>query len=162
MRRKITSLILICFTLLFLSCEMDGETAFSSIINSPTTLSDARFNGDFVYFYYWEDSSGIEENTQYTSFSFDGTNKVFYYNYYKRYSKTSGWSYSGDYIGDHYSWYLEFEVRSGEYRRKLWDNSFSEWSNWEKYEFSSDGKILTLFNYYNISGNNKVLKKQEP
>jgi hypothetical protein len=129
------------------------------ILPQPKVLSDSRFNGTFIYSYYWTDSWGIEEINEYESFTFDGTNKVFNYDYYKNYSNSSGWSYSGDYIGDHYSWYREFEICNGQYRNKLWDNSYSDWTEWENYEFSGDGKTLTLYNYYNIANYNKVLTK---
>jgi len=124
---------------------------------TPTLLSDTKFNGYFSYSYYWEDSSGIEEKSEYTSFDFDGSNKVFYYTKHSRYSITYGWSYSGDYPGDYYAWYLEFEILNGMYRERLWDNPYSEWSNWERYEFSNNGNTLTLYNYYNIIGNDTIL-----
>ena len=84
---------------------------------------------------------------------------MWFYTKYSSYYIGSGWIYSGDYIGDYYSWYLEFEVKNGQYRERLWDNEFSDWSERETYMFSSDGTVLTLMNWYNIAGYDLVLGK---
>ncbi len=152
-------IILLMLVVSILSCSIDNPVSIGDISNGPKALSDSRFNGDFTYFYYWIDSNGIEEITEYTSFDFDGTTKAWYYSKYKRYSKVTGWSYSGEYKGDAYSWYCEFEVDNGMYRTRLWDNSYSEWSEWENYSFSDDGLTLTLHNHYNIDGNDLIMTK---
>ncbi len=150
-RKKIQLITLIFITILLSSCDLG--------LQIPKSLSDARFNGDYTYSYYWIASDGLNEDYEYTSLDFDGSNKVFYYSSWYRYRTYSGWSYSGDYIGDAYSWYLEFEVQNGQYRTKLWNNSYSEWDNWENYEFRDNGNTLILYNYYNIEDNNLVLTK---
>lgn len=153
-KRKLLILILVGFVILLASC--DGNI----LGKQPTTIGDPRLNGTFTYFYTWKDSLGIEEIYEYTSYTFNGTNKVSFYTKFYSYSKTTGWSYSGDYIGDHYSFEYEFEVSGGMYRHKLWDNRYSSWYDWEPYSFSADGKTLTLYNTLNINGLNEVLTKK--
>jgi hypothetical protein len=145
--------------LISIGCDPAIDVADAIIQQRPVALSDSRFNGTFSYFDQWEDSWGIEETYEYTSLDFEGTNKVFYYTEYYSYFNSTGWTYSGDYIGDHYAWYLEFQVQNGFYRTKLWDNDYSDWGDWEPYSFSSDGNTLTLENWYNIPGNDLVLTK---
>ena len=144
---------------LAVGCDSVIDVADAIIQQQPASLSDSRFNGTFSYFDQWEDSWGIEERYEYTSFRFNGTNKIHFYTKYYRYSTTSGWSYSGDYIGDYYSWYLELQVQNGLYRFKLWDNEYSDWHDWEPYSFSSDGKTLTFQNWYNITGYDYIVSK---
>ncbi|AEV30873.1 hypothetical protein SpiGrapes_3126 [Sphaerochaeta pleomorpha str. Grapes] len=156
MKRRIV--VLIVMTLLFfvfIGCD-DSLGGFASILNTEQ-LTDSRFNGNFTFFEHWTDSYGINERYEYTSYNFDGTNKVHYYTKYYSYSTSSGWHYSGDYIGDYYSWDLEFEIQNGQYRTRLWNNKYSDWEEWEDYEFS--GNTLTLHNKYNISGNDEILAK---
>ncbi|MFA6645597.1 MAG: hypothetical protein WCS59_00615, partial [Sphaerochaetaceae bacterium] len=115
--------------------------------------------GEFSYYENWTASDGINERFEYTVFEFDGTTKASYYTKRYSYYSYSGWSYTGDYIGDYYLWNIAFDVRDGKYRWKLWNNPYSEWDDWEKYSFSGDGSTLTLFNFYNIEGNDKILTK---
>lgn len=93
--------------LISIGCDSVIDVADAIIQQRPVALSDSRFNGTFSYFDQWEDSWGIEETYEYTSLDFEGTNKVFYYTVYYSYFNSTGWTYSGDYIGDHYAWYLE-------------------------------------------------------
>lgn len=145
--------------LISIGCDSVIDVADAIIQQRPVALSDSRFNGTFSYFDQWEDSWGIEETYEYTSLDFEGTNKVFYYTVYYSYFNSTGWTYSGDYIGDHYAWYYEFQIQNGLYRTRLWDNDYSDWRDWEPYSFSIDGNTLTLENWYNIPGNDLVLTK---
>lgn len=154
MVKKITILLmLLSIMLVFVGCDDMLSNIF------PTTLKDSRFNGSFSYYEKWVASNGINEKFEYTVFKFDGTSKASYYSKRYSYYSSSGWSYTGDYIGDYYRWDIEFDVQNGNYRWRLWDNPYSEWGDWESYSFSSDGNTLTLFNYYNINGLNKILTK---
>lgn len=154
LKRSLLILILSFCFFIFTGCDV--ASLFGTVV---TNLSDERFNGDFTYFYFWMDTDGIDEITEYTSLDFDGTNKVWYYSKYSSYHSGSGWSYSGDYLGDYYSWDCEFEVNNGQYRWRLWDNEYSDWRGWEAYSFSNDGNILTLKNWFNIAENDLVLEK---
>lgn len=129
-------------------------------IKKPKPLDDPRFNGSFIYSYRWEDSNGIEEDYDYISYTFDGTNKVRFYTVYYSYRIASGWLYSGNYVGDSYSHYYEFEIKDGQYRYKIWDNKYSSWYDWEPYTFSPDGETLTLHNIMNLKGIDDVLTKR--
>ena len=158
MHKKKRAIFILLFILVILFVSCDGSL-FTSI-KQPTPIGDSRFNGTFTYYYYWIDSYGIEEDYERTRYTLDGTNKVKYYTKYYYYSTSTGWLYSGDYIGDSYTFDYEFEIKDGQYRYKLWDNEYSSWCDWEPYEFSSDGETLTLYNIMNISGLNEILTKR--
>lgn len=151
----------ILYVFILISCILISscDSSIPVFEQQPETISDQRFNGTFTYFHQWEDSWGIEEEYEYTSLRFDGTNKCSYYTKYYSYYNSIGWLYSGDYIGDNYSWNFEIEIQNGLYRIKLWDNEYDDWNDWETYTFSGDGKTLTLENWYNISGNDLVVTK---
>ena len=108
----------------------------------PKALDDERFNGEFRYSYYYS----LDEY-RYETYTFNGTNKVEDYVKYEYYDEYSGWHYSGDYPGDHYYFLLEFDVdkTNGLFRKRLWNNEYDDWSDWEKYEFSDDGNLLRLY-----------------
>lgn len=137
---------------LFIFTGCDVASLFGPFVSK---LPDSRFNGSFTYFHYWI----ANESTEYTSLDFDGTTKVWFYTKYSSYYSGVGWIYSGDYLGDYYAWYYEFEVNNNQYRCRLWDNDYDDWTTWETYSFSPDGNTLTLNDWYNISGNDLVLEK---
>jgi len=156
---KKTALVLLGLVLVLGFTGCDATLAVFSPSVVPSELEDSRFDGAFSYYENWVASDGINERYEYTVLEFDGTNKASYYTKRYSYSSYSGWSYTGDYIGDYYLWDIEFDIDNGNYRWKLWDNSYSEWDDWENYSFSSDRSTLTLLNFYNIDGNDKVLTK---
>ncbi len=64
-------LIFFSLAVLLLSCNNGLDTPLDIFPDAPTTLSDSRFDSSFTDFYYWQDASGIEEDTEYTSIDFD-------------------------------------------------------------------------------------------
>jgi hypothetical protein len=108
-------------------------------VEEPEILQDDRFNGAFSYSNYISSS-----NYSYETYTFDGTTQVSNYSRYAFWLDYS-WHYSGDYVGDYNSWYYEFQILNGQYREKLWDNPYAEWSLWHDYNFNADGSVLTLY-----------------
>lgn len=113
MHKKKRAIFILLFILVIFFVSCDGSL-FTSI-KQPTPIGDSRFNGTFIYHYRWEDSNGIEEDYDYISYTFDGTNKVRFYTVYYSYRIASGWLYSGNYVGDSYFHYYEFEIKDGHY-----------------------------------------------
>lgn len=136
---------------LFSGCDMFRELL-------PAKLQDQRFNGSFSYYYHWEDVNGIEETTVYHSYTFDGTIKSHEYYSYESYDKYTGWSYSGDYPGDHFFFTHEISTNGSIYKEKSWDYG-DEWNDVYEYSFSNDGQTLTFHDYYSYTGSDLILTK---
>lgn len=113
-------------------------------------IGDPRFNGDYSYY---ETKEGFYSNDgyDYESYSFDGTNLATYYTEYW-YWNGSDWAMSGDYKGDHYIFRYEIEVNPTHtaFRQRLWNNRYSDWSDWMPYEFSDDGRVLRIWRFPSI------------
>jgi hypothetical protein len=141
--KKATILLLICMFLTIISCDLsDSED------NKPgITLSDARFNGTFIYYIKYEDSKGIDERYEHTIFTFNGTTKAKWRTVWWNYdSWNRKWNWSGSKKGDAYEHNIAFEINNGMYRLRKWgtNNQFSEW---QPYEFLNDNKSLELTNF---------------
>ena len=149
----------IAFMLSALTLMMAGCSLFDFPMQ-PEPLDDQRFQGSFTYASYGYDEYGLPDE-EVVRYRFDGTSKAYYYHQYEWWGTTSGWHYSGDYPGDAYEFDFEFEVSDGMYRHRLWDNEFSDWTEWEPYEFSDDGKTLTLHNHNNLDFVDYILTKSE-
>jgi len=108
---------LVIFTIvLFSSCEL-GKT--------PVKLSDQRFNGRFEH-----DMNSVMYGNGYHAYIFNGTNKadLISFQYYSSGSK-------------HNSFEMEIEVKNNQFREQLWDNPYSNWSEWEDYHFDDEGDL---------------------
>ncbi len=111
-------------------------------------LDDSLFDGEFSRY----DTSAYG-GYQLDIFTFTGTTDAQHYSNYKRWNNSKrDWDTGVSEIS------FIIEVEDGKYRQKA-TSTTAKWTNWETYEFSSDGKTLTLNNYNNKSGNNIVLTK---
>lgn len=139
MKKHIINFIVIL--LLLISCSSNINSS-----NSAKQLSDSRFNGSFIYFDSWKDINGIDENYEYYSYDFDGTNKFSEWYKYKRYNKLDGWSYSSNYPNFNQLDY-EIEINSDKtmFRKRLWDNEYAKWNDWKRYEFIDDEQTLRIY-----------------
>ncbi|QQO10593.1 hypothetical protein [Breznakiella homolactica] len=146
MRKTLFPLVILFLFLLYTGCE-NPTAETKEKISVDKTLDDPRFNGQFEYSNYWMSPNGIEESYQFRILAFNVTNKVYYYTVYWSYYYSSGWNWSGNYKGDSSTYYYEFEIENGKYRKRLWDNRYSSWSSWNAYDFSDDGNTLTLHNF---------------
>ena len=133
---------IILISIILLSCELDTITDNLTPTIIPTQLEDSRFYGKFTYYFHWQNSDGIEEKTEYTTFTFNGTTKVIFYTKYSSYSYYSGWSYSGDYNRDYYIWNYECKILNDTISFRLFNNSYSEWSDPFNFEFEGNDLIL--------------------
>ena len=137
-------ILFVSLLVLFVSCDPE---------QIATPLDDSRFNGNYHHYEHWEDEHGIEESTRSIFWHFDGTNKARYYTKYWYWSDYSGWVHSGNYKGDPYMWDYEIEVNADHtaFRQRLWNNKYSEWSEWMPYEFSVDGSVLRICRFPSVS-----------
>ena len=102
---------------LIVSCDLDKEPTI-------VKLSDSRFNGEF-----WDHGAG----NKFDKLEFNGTNKV--QNSYNTYQYFYDIKFST----------LEFEVKDGKYRYRLWSEYDTNWLvDWSDYSFNSDGTKLFL------------------
>ena len=128
--------------LAFVGCSLQSES------DSVVRLNDSRFNGDYSYSKYWKDSDSIEETNEYYSYDFNGTNKCTKWYKYHNYRKSSGWSSSSNYPSLTYEENeIEINDEKTHFRVKLWDNDYSSWGEWKKYEFLDNNRILRIWNY---------------
>ena len=147
MKKYIISMIVI--SLVLFSCSSNINSS-----NSAKQLSDSRFNGNFVYFDSWKDANGIEENYEYDSYDFDGTNKFSEWYKYKRYSKLNGWSFSSNYPNfTHHDYEIEINSSKTMFRTKFWDNKYDTWGDWQKYEFRDNGQTLRIYAFPDLYPN---------
>jgi len=89
----------------------------------PVTLSDPRFDGVFQ----------VDDGEKFDRFEFDGTSKVYKIDRYNYAEVQSGW--------------VEFEVDAGKtkFHFRPWDDDAkwkNEWTRWQTYLFSNDGKTF--------------------
>ena len=150
--KKLIPIVFLILLFLFVSCSQEPSYPTEP---KPQKLSDPRFNGFFSYYESlegWYESDGY----WYESYTFDGTNKLSNYVKYW-YWNGSSCSISGEFKGDHYDFDMEIEVNESKtmFRTRLWDNEYSTWSDWEKYEFLDNGTVLRIYpfpddfpNYY--------------
>jgi hypothetical protein len=113
---------LIVIVSLLTGCQQLDHTG---LVKMPEKLSDQRFNGKFSH-----DTSGVVYGNGSSTYKFDGTNHAVHesFQYYASGSKLS---------------YLDFEIEvsNGQFRERLWDNNYSDWSDWEDYHFDEDGDL---------------------
>ena len=131
--------------LIAISLIIIAAASCNLFLQSGEVLNDQRFNGTYKYTWDCEDPYGINESHLRDILEFDGTSKVINRRYKKIYNTATGWTYTGDFIGDWEVTYLEFEIRnSSQYRfRELGTNS-SIWSSWCNYSFNPEATILRL------------------
>jgi len=143
----IKSMIFLFMTMLLTSCG--GGSSDSS----SKKISDIRFNGVFEYVFDSVSSNGINETHLKDTLIFNGSTVASNVRYKKNYNTYSGWSYTGNYIGDSLRRNIEFEVNNNQYRYRifgadnslnLWGRDSNQWSNWSDYVFDASGNILSL------------------
>lgn len=121
----------------FIGCTLEEPMVEDTV----KRLNDQRFNGNFVYSYYWTDDDGIEEKNEYYSYKFDGTSKCwYYYNYEYYYDNDIGWL-KGDH-GDYHT--IETNEVKTHFRLSDYGNG-----EWKKYQFLDDGNTLRIWDYPN-------------
>lgn len=116
-------------------------------------MADSRFNGEFEYIFDYISSNGINETHLKDTLIFNGSNTASNIRFKKIYNSSSGWTYTGNYIGDSLRRNIEFEVVNNQYRYRivgaanilsLWGSDSNQWSNWSEYSFDVNGNILSL------------------
>lgn len=154
-------------TMLLASCGGGGSSDAIS-----RNISDVRFNGQFEYVFDYVSSNGINETHLKDTLIFNGSTIASNVRYKKNYNTSSGWSYTGSYIGDSLRRNIEFEVNGNQYRYRivgadnllsLWGRDSNQWSNWSEYGFDASGNILSFKGQYaeNAFGfDNLVLTKK--
>lgn len=141
---------LVCFiTMILIVIGLVGCKVDTPSTTQKKALSDARFNGNFVYSNYWKDSDGLEEKNEYYSYTFDGTNDCTLYYSYENYYKSSGWL-----TGKDYNYYkIEIDESKTYFRLCLatYNGSGYEplgtWDDWKKYEFLDGGNTLRIWDF---------------
>ena len=99
-------------------------------VSSLKQLSDNRFNGVFIGTKSLQNIGVLYENR----LVFDGTNRSHYF---------SATSRNGVLQEEPCQVFFEIEIGSnGKYRRRLWDNHFSNWTEWLDYEFISGERLM--------------------
>jgi hypothetical protein len=123
--------------LVFFSCDLeepdDGTISYPKSSTPVTSITDSRLVGTFRYYNSWKTPSSRRFISD--TYRFDGTDKV--YNSYR-----SG--YTTGYDTTSYTFNYEFEFDNGKYRKKLYQNPYSDWYEWEEIYFSSDGNHLYM------------------
>lgn len=121
------------------------------------SIADTRFNGEFEYIFDYVASNRINETHLKDVLIFNGSTIASNTRYKKNYNSSSGWTYTGSYIGDSLRRNIEFEVDGNSYRYRivgadntlsLWGADSNQWSNWNEYSFSNDGNVLSLSGDY--------------
>ena len=139
--KKILLLICLVLSIILVSCSPEN-TSKEPI---PQKISDSRFNGNYSVYETREGFSN-SDGYYYVSLSFDGTNQ---FSEYSKYLYWNGyqWIYSGDYIGDNFYFIEELEINSNktEFRKRLWNNKYSTWTEWTKYEFLNGNNVLRIY-----------------
>jgi hypothetical protein len=116
---------------------------------SDSTYSE--LNGEYVYYNYWCDSYGIEEDYFYDSFTFNSTNQCEVYSLIWSYSTTYGWNNS---LKEPYNFTETWKVENNQFMTHLYDNEYAEW-------YSSDFNFIDANNVkiggllYTKTNNNK-------
>jgi hypothetical protein len=114
-------------------------------------------SGKYSFVYDWADEDGISKTHIVEDLYFDGTNRVFWSESHRIYSRSSGWSiggtssYTTNVLGIDY----QFELRDGQYRYRSFPhtessyNSTTSWKEWQTYEYN--GSSLRLYNFQPLS-----------
>ena len=120
--------------LMLVSCENDTIATFT-----PDPSMDTRFNGVYIYSYYWEDTNGIEEERIFKRYVFDDTDRCTYSHDVTRYTIANGWYYLDIFL--RYSWYTD--------GNNIYFYSAYDPEDVEQYtfEFTSDGVIIGGYLY---------------
>jgi hypothetical protein len=98
---------------------------FTDLRREPERLSDQRFNGNFSH-----DMSSVMYGHGSHTYQFNGTTYAVHesFQYYASGSKLSYLSY-------------EIAVSNNQFRKRLWENEYSSWSEWEDYHFDAEGDL---------------------
>lgn len=135
MRKILISVVLVLIILTLVGCGQTAkETTNKNNNNSSGTniinLSDTRLNGNFMH--------GLTgEDKKFWEYEFNGTNKAVY----------SANTYY--YIWDIKSYDMEIQIDNGKFRERLWNNSYSDWSEWKDYFFDGNGNLtIGTIKYY--------------
>jgi hypothetical protein len=119
-------LIIVLCLVIFTGCQ---QIITEKLRYEPIDLSDSRFNGKFDNNF---DASGTSfYDTEYT---FRGIS------YCIKHTESNNYHYIYDIQIHDYE--VEIEISNGQFRERLWENKFSNWSEWKPYSFNSDGNLV--------------------
>lgn len=124
-------LLLLSVTLLA-SCKKDDEYQTKS-------SSYPKLNGEYVHHYYYSDSHGINENSEYISYEFNKTNVCKYYSCVWGYSTNSGWINPAK---DGLSQDLEWRISNNNFSRRSLFNYGQKTP--KEYWYLDSGKTLSF------------------
>ncbi|MDR0442272.1 MAG: hypothetical protein LBH44_02560 [Treponema sp.] len=114
-----------------IGCDPEPQdTGYTSTVKQ---LSDSRFNGVFFSSYDYLDGRRDDE-----TLTFNGTNKAIY--------NLKEYTAKGDKDDEtQFDYEMEINEAHDKYRKKLWSNEFSDWSQWYNYSFNPSGDLTTYW-----------------
>ena len=131
--------------LLVTSCDYDSvfdENRDEKSDQVILSIDDPRLYGMFTYYTSWKTSYSRKYISE--TYHFDGSNPV-------SYTYKSG--YTSGYDTYKYNCEYEIEILNGKFRKRLYNNTYSTWSNWEVIYFNDNGNKLYIkdqcFKFYN-------------
>ena len=107
-------------------------------------VSDSTYpqlNGEYIFYEYWSDANGINEDYFYDSYDFNSTNQCETYSLIWSYSTTSGWSNA---LKESHTFTETWKIEGGFFKTHLYDNEFAKW-------YSNDFKFIDA-NHIELGG----------
>ena len=112
----------------FFGCERDE-------MYSPSSFPEIL--GEYTHYYYTSWNGGLYERSRCFHYVFDDTRKAWYYSNLWSYTE-SGWTNAAK---ESYSANVEWKIEGGVFKRRLWENEYSEWVSFD-FEYIDDTSFI--------------------